>query len=123
MAKRKDFGDIPDSGDIMKLGEVRGVKEPTLGSPTYEAKRLEARKVVKVARKQMTAEFKGWDKMLTKYESKVGKGESLTQVAKTLIESSMRLSQEAINNNLLVERILEIQGDDGLVSFMLGDCS
>ena len=45
-----------------------------MGSPIYEAKRLEARKVVKVARIQMTSEIKGWDKMLAKYEAKVGKG-------------------------------------------------
>ena len=38
--------------------------------------------------------------MLFKYEAKLWKGEALTQAAKTLIESSARLSQETINNNL-----------------------
>ena len=39
----------------MKLGDVKGARDPTLGSPTYEAKKLEARKVVRVARKQLQA--------------------------------------------------------------------
>ena len=50
----------------MKLGEVRGARNPVLGSPIYETKRLKARKVVKVTRIQMTSDFKQWDKMLAK---------------------------------------------------------
>ena len=104
----------------MKLGDVKVERDPTLGNLAYETKRLEARKAIKVARKQLTAEFKGWDKMLSKYESKVGKGEFLTHAGRTLIESSSRLSQETANTNLTlilsaIDQLMQICGncDDG----------
>ena len=75
----------------MKLGEISGAKDPTLQDPSYKAKRLDVRKVMKVARMQMSCKVKGWDRMLAKYEAKLGKGETLTQAAKTLVESSARL--------------------------------
>ena len=100
----------------MKLGDMKVARDPTLGNPTYEAKRLEARKVITVAQKQLTAEFKGWDKMLSKYESKVGKGEFLTHAGRTLIESSSRLSQETANTNLTlilsaIDQLMQICGN------------
>ena len=62
--------------------------DPRLVSPIWETKRLEARKNIKMARKQLTAEIQGWDKMLSKYESRAGRGEPLTQAGRTLIASS-----------------------------------
>ena len=84
----------------MKLGDVKVAGDPKLVNPTYKTKRLEARKTIRMARKQLTAEIKGWDKMLAKYESRVGKGEPLTQAGKTLIASSSILSQESANTYL-----------------------
>ena len=84
----------------MKLGEVSGARDPTLQDPSYEAKRAEARKVMKIARMQMSCKVRGWDKTLSKYEAKLVKGDTLTQTARSLVESASKLSQETINNNL-----------------------
>ena len=53
----------------MKLGRVKGAKDPTLRDPSFEAKRTEAREAMKITRIQMTSEIRGWDKMLVKYEA------------------------------------------------------
>ena len=84
----------------MKLGDVKVAVDPRLVNPVFETKRLEARKTIRMARKQLTAEIKGWDKMLAKYESRAGKGEPLTQAGKTLIASSSVLLQESANTYL-----------------------
>ena len=84
----------------MKLGEISEARDPTLQDPNYEAKRAEARKVMKIARMQMSCEGIGWDKTLSKYEAKLVKGDTLTQAARTLVESASKLSQETVNNNL-----------------------
>ena len=55
---------------------------------------------MKIARMQMSCEVRGWDKTLSKYEAKLVKGDTLTQTARSLVESASKLSQETINNNL-----------------------
>ena len=84
----------------MKLGDVKVAVDPRLVNPVFETKRLEARKAIRMARQQLTAEIKGWDKMLAKYESRAGKGEPLTQAGRTLIVSSSVLSQESASTYL-----------------------
>ena len=76
----------------MKLTEVTVATDPKLVTQAWESKRLEARKQIRIARKQLTMEVQGWDQMLAKYESKAGKGEPLTQAGRTLIASSGALS-------------------------------
>ena len=78
----------------MKHGDVMVAADPRLVTLAWETKKLEARKSIKMERKQLTMEVQGWDKMLSKYESPAGKGEPLTQAGRTLIESSGALSQE-----------------------------
>ena len=75
---------------------------PQAGDPAWETKKFDARKSIKMARKQLTVEVQGWDKMLSKYESRAGKGEPLTQVGRTLIASSAVLSQERVSTYLAV---------------------
>ena len=68
----------------MKLTEVMVATDPKLVTQAWESKRLEARKQIRIARKQLTMEVQGWDRMLAKYESRAGKGEPLTQAGRTL---------------------------------------
>ena len=68
--------------------------DPKLVTQTWETKRLEARKQIRIARKQLTMEVQGWDKMLAKYESRAG------QAGRTLIASSGALSQERVSGYL-----------------------
>ena len=56
------------------LAEVQVGKDPTLQAPEWKAKRVEAWAMIKVARMQLTCEVKNWEKMVSKYESKVSKG-------------------------------------------------
>ena len=71
-----------------------------LVTQAWETKKLEARKQIKIARKQLTMEVQGWDKILSKYGSRAGKGEPLTQAGRTLIASSRALSQEWVSTYL-----------------------
>ena len=85
--------------------------DPGLGDQS-----LEARKSIKMARMQLTMEVKGWDKMLSKYESRAGKGEPLTQAGRTLIASSGALSQERVSTYLAeiltnLETLMTISGN------------
>ena len=84
----------------MKLGDLTVAADPRLLTPAWKTKELEARKQIKIARKQLTMEVQGWDRMLSKYESWGGKGEPLTQAGRTLIASSGALSQERISTYL-----------------------
>ena len=67
-------------------------RDPTLQDPSYEAKRAEAREVIKIARMQMSCEVQGLDKTLSKFEAKVMKGDTLTQAARTLVKGASKLS-------------------------------
>ena len=60
----------------MKLGDVLVAADPRLVTQAWETKKLEARKGIRMARKQLTMEVQGWDKMLSKYEARVTKGRS-----------------------------------------------
>ena len=84
----------------MKLQDMTVAADPRLVTQAWETKRLEARKQIKIARKQLTMEVQGWDKMLSKYKSQAGKGEPLTQAGKTLIAISGALSQERVSTYL-----------------------
>ena len=83
----------------VKLEEVAVATDPKL-SEAWEAKKAEARKSIRMARKQLTQEVQGWDRMLSKYEARVTKGEVLTQAGRTLVGSSAALSQERISTYL-----------------------
>ena len=99
----------------VKLEEVAVATDPKL-SEAWEAKKAEARKSIRMARKQLTQEVQGWDRMLSKYEARVTKGEVLTQAGRTLIGSSAALSQERISTYLAVilsslEELMTISGN------------
>ena len=85
----------------VKLEEVKVATDPRL-TEAWETKKAEARKSIRMARKQLTQEVQGWDKLLSKYEARVTKGEVLTQAGRTLIGSSAALSQERISTYLAV---------------------
>ena len=60
----------------MKLGDVVVAADPRLVTEAWETKKSEARKGIRMARKQLTMEVQGWDKMLSKYEARVVKGDT-----------------------------------------------
>ena len=51
----------------LKLGDMTVAVDPRLLTLAWETKKLEARKQIKIARKQLTMEVQGWDEMLSKY--------------------------------------------------------
>ena len=57
----------------VKLEEVAVAADPKL-TEAWEAKKAEARKSIRMARKQLTQEVQGWDRMLSKYEARVTQG-------------------------------------------------
>ena len=100
----------------MKIADVTVATDPRLVTQAWETKRLEGRKQIKIARQQLTMEVQGWDKMLSKYESRAGKGEPLTQAGRTLIASSAALSEERVSTYLAVilsnlETLMTISGN------------
>ena len=52
----------------VKLEEVAVATNPKLAE-AWEAKKAEARKSIRMVRKQLTQEVQGWDRMLSKYEA------------------------------------------------------
>ena len=100
----------------IKLEDVTVAADPRLLTLAWETRKLETRKQIKIARKQLTMEVQGWDKMLSKYESRAGKGEPLTQAGRTLIASSEALSQERVSTYLAeilsnLETLMTISGN------------
>ena len=63
------FGALLSDIHRVKLADMTVATDPRLVTQAWETKRLDVRKQIKIARKQLTMEVQGWDKMLAKYES------------------------------------------------------
>lgn len=87
---------------MVKLAEVKLASDVTLEVAELEKKRKEARAKIKVAQKHLTQEVNVWEKQLSKFEGKMKKEGSLTQSARSFVESSSKHSQESKTKYLAV---------------------